>query len=122
MATSSTPSSSRARFLPGGVWVMFACFGAGTPSRSAYHHWLARWQASGEHDGDLAPVLASLPADGEPAFLAALPQAALASPSGPLAVIGHLDLAWSYGFVDLDKMSRGERHRRFHELIAQLVK
>ena len=37
-------------------------------------------------------------------------------------VIGHLDLAWSYGFHDLDKMSGGARHRRFHELVAQLVK
>ncbi len=112
----------KAPFAPGGVWLMFACFGAGTPAHSAYHHWLARLAAAGEHDGDLATVLASLPAEGEPAFLAALPQAALANPDGPVAVIGHLDLAWSYGFCDLDKMSRGERHRRFHELVAQLVK
>jgi hypothetical protein len=109
-------------FAPGGVWLMFACFGAGTPAHSAYHHWLARLATAGEHDGNLAPVLASLPAEGEPPFLAALPQAALANPDGPLAVIGHLDLAWSYGFCDLDKISRGERHRRFHELVAQLVK
>lgn len=112
----------KAPFAPGGVWLMFACFGAGTPAHSAYHHWLARLAAAGEHDGDLATVLASLPAEGEPPFLAALPQAALANPDGPVAVIGHLDLAWSYGFCDLDKMSRGERHRRFHELVAQLVK
>src|SRR5215468_642781 len=109
-------------FAPGGVWLMFACFGAGTPAHSAYHHWLTRLATAGEHDGNLAPVLASLPAEGEPPFLAALPQAALANPDGPLAVIGHLDLAWSYGFFDLDKASRGERHRRFHELVAQLVK
>jgi hypothetical protein len=113
---------ARTPFVPGGVWLMFACFGAGTPAHSAYHHWLARLAAAGEHDADLAPVLASLPAEGEPPFLAATPQAALANPDGPLAVIGHLDLAWSYGFCDLDKMSRGERHRRFHELVAQLVK
>lgn len=111
-----------APFVPGGAWLMFACFGAGTPARSAYHHWLARLQEHGEHDDDLGSVLVSLPAEGEPPFLAALPQAALASPDGPLAVIGHLDLAWSYGFCDLDKMSRGERHRRFHELVAQLVR
>ena len=113
---------SRAAFIPGGVWLLFACFGAGTPRSSAYHPWLARLAAHGEHDEDLGAVLASLPGEGEPAFLAALPQAALANPEGPLAVIGHLDLAWSYGFCDLDKMSRGERHRRFHELVAQLVK
>jgi hypothetical protein len=101
---------------------MFACFGAGTPARSAYHHWLARLAAAGEHGTDLAQVLASLPAEGESPFLAALPQAALANPDGPLAVIGHLDLAWSYGFCDVDKMSRGERHRRFHQLVADLVR
>lgn len=113
---------ARGAFAPGGVWLMFACFGAGTPRHSAYHPWLARLAADGEHDDDLAAVLASLPGEGEPAFVAALPQAALANPDGPLAIIGHLDLAWSHGFCDLDKMSRGERHRRFHELVAQLVK
>lgn len=113
---------AKAPFVPGGVWLMFACFGAGTPRHSAFHPWLARLQAHGEHHEDLASVLVSLPAEGEPPFIAALPEAALANPDGPLAVIGHLDLAWSYGFHDLDKMSRGERHRRFHELVAQLVK
>ncbi|HEX7839197.1 MAG TPA: hypothetical protein VF469_17085, partial [Kofleriaceae bacterium] len=117
-----TEALAKARFVPGGVWLMFACFGAGTPRHSAYHPWLTRLQAAGEYDADLAPVLASLPREGEPPFIAALPEAALANPDGPLAIIGHLDLAWSYGFCDLDKMSRGERHRRFHELVAQLVK
>jgi len=111
-----------ATFLPGGAWLAFACFSAGTPRHSAYHPWLARLQEHGEHDGDLSSVLASLPRDGEPPFIAALPQAALASPGGPLAVIGHLDLAWSYAFQDVDKLSRGGRHRRFHELVTQLVK
>lgn len=109
-------------FVPGGVWLMFACFGAGTPRHSAYHHWLARLQEHGEHEGDLSSVLRSLPAEGEPPFIAAQAQAALANPGGPLAVIGHLDLAWSYGFHDLEKMSHGERHRRFHEVVAQLVR
>ncbi len=113
---------AQAAFVPGGMWLMFACFGAGTPRHSVYHPWLARLQQHGEYDQELASVLASLPGEHEPPFIAALAQAALANPSGPLAIIGHLDLAWSYGFQDIDKMSRGERHRRFHELIAQLVK
>jgi hypothetical protein len=113
---------ARASFVPGGVWLMFACFGAGTPRRSSYHHWLARLQQHGEHEEDLSSVLISLPEAGEPPFLAAQAQAALANPAGPVAIIGHVDLAWSYGFHDLDKMSQGERHRRFHEVIAQLVK
>jgi hypothetical protein len=111
-----------APFLPRGIWLLFACFGAGTPARSVYHPWLAQLQQHGDYAAPLAPVLASLPAGGEPAFLAALPQAVLARPDGPLAVIGHLDLAWSYSFCDLDKLSRGERHRRFHELMTQLVR
>jgi hypothetical protein len=111
-----------APFLPRGIWLLFACFGAGTPARSAYHPWLAQLQQHGDYAAPLAPVLASLPTGGEPAFLAALPQAVLARPDGPLAVIGHLDLAWSYSFCDLDKLSRGERHRRFHTLVAQLAR
>jgi hypothetical protein len=113
---------ARSPFVPGGVWLMFACFGAGTPAHSAYHPWLARLSQHGEHVDDLSSVLVSLPRAGEPAFVAALPQTALANPDGPLAVIGHLDLAWSYGFHDIDKMSRGERHRRFHELVSQLLR
>jgi hypothetical protein len=113
---------ARSPFVPNGVWLMFACFGAGTPRISAYHHWLRRLQAHGEHADDLAPVKASLPGDGEPPFLAKAAQAALANPAGPLAIISHLDLAWSYGFCDLEKMSQGERHRRFYEVVAQLVK
>lgn len=113
---------AQAPFVPGGMWLMFACFGAGTPRYSAYHPWLARLQEHGEYSEDLASVLASLPGESEPPFIAALPQAALANPDGPLAIIGHLDLAWSYGFQDVDKMSRGDRHRRFHELVAQLAK
>lgn len=113
---------ARSPFVPGGVWLMFACFGAGTPRLSAYHHWLARLQQAGEHEEDLSSVLISLPDEGEPPFLAAQAQAALANPAGPVAIIGHIDLAWSYGFHDLEKMSHGERHRRFHEIVAQLVK
>ncbi|HET7502991.1 MAG TPA: hypothetical protein VFK02_18350 [Kofleriaceae bacterium] len=113
---------SGSAFLAGGVWLMFACFGAGTPKHSVYHPWLTRLARHGAFSADVAPVLRSLPGEREPPFLAALPSAALANPDGPLAVISHLDLAWSYGFYDLDKRSRGERHRRFHDLVAQLVK
>ena len=79
-------------FLPGGIWFCFACFSAGTPERSAYAHWLRALQ-----DDELDPLSEPLP-EGERPFIAALPQAALANPEGPLAVIGHVDLAWSYSF------------------------
>jgi hypothetical protein len=109
-------------FLPGGVWFFFACFGLGTPARSAYHHWLRRLHALGELGSDPDAVLCSLPRDGDPPFLASLPRAALASPGGPLAVVGHIDLAWSHSFQDVEKMSRSERHRRFQGLIDLVLR
>lgn len=79
-------------FLPGGIWFCFACFSAGTPERSAYAHWLRALQTA-----ELDALSEPLP-EGQRPFIAALPQAALANPEGPLAVIGHVDLAWSYSF------------------------
>jgi hypothetical protein len=93
-------------FLPGGMWLYYACFSAGTPSRSAYHHWLYRLKKVGEHGDALAPVLAGL---SKQPFVAALPQAALANPRGPLAVIGHIDLAWTSSYQDRDGRSRPSR-------------
>ncbi len=98
-------------FLPGGVWMCVACFAAGTPPHSAYHPWLSLLAEHGGASGAaLAAVLRSLPQEGERPFVAALPQALLANPEGPLAVIGHMDLAWTYGFSDpKSKRSRASR-------------
>jgi hypothetical protein len=85
-------------FLPGGAWLFFACYGAGTPARSAYHRWLVALQKAGELGNDADAVLTGLPQPGDRPFVAALPQAVLENPDGPLAVIGHVDLAWSYSF------------------------
>ncbi|SEU27978.1 hypothetical protein [Stigmatella erecta] len=83
-------------FLPGGVWFCFACFSAGTPAHSLYTPWVR--QLAKTHS-QMARVLASLPQPlGEEPFIAALPQAVLANPDGPLAVIGHVDLAWTLSF------------------------
>lgn len=87
-------------FLPGGAWLLFACYGAGTPKRSAYHHWLDTLRDIGHVGGDIEHVLDTLAR--ERPFVAALPKAALANPHGPLAVLGHIDLVWSYSFQDLD--------------------
>lgn len=85
-------------FLPGGVWFFFACFSAGTPARSSYVHWLRQLHT---RDPEAAQSIASvLLPEGERPFIAALPQAVLANPDGPLAVMGHVDLAWSYSFKD----------------------
>lgn len=107
-------------FLPGGMWFFFACFSAGTPSESAYHHWLAQLRDAGHFGGRLDSVLKSLPAAGDRPFVAALPQAALANPDGPLAVIGHVDLAWSYSFQDLGKTATN-RPSRFAGIFRSLV-
>lgn len=87
-------------FLPGGAWFYFACYGAGTPQRSAYHHWLSALRSIGVYGGDVDSVLRALPGrDGRP-FTGSLPQAALANERGPLAVMGHVDLAWTFSFQD----------------------
>ena len=69
--------------LAGSIVFQFACFGAGTPRRCDFAHL----------------------ADGEPRtfaerpFLSRLPQRLLGHPSGgALAVVGHVDQAWSYSF------------------------
>jgi hypothetical protein len=100
-------------FLPGGLWFCVACFGAGTPAKSAFYPWLSELARLDGYTQILAQVIASLPADGEPPFLAAMPQAALANDDGPLGVIGHLDLTWTYSFVDPDRRTQSCAHRIF---------
>jgi len=53
--------------------------------------------------------------------LAALPQALLKNPNGPLAFIGHVDLAWTYSFMDLGSGS-APRPARFMRLMRALSK
>ena len=66
------------------VAFLFACYGAGTPERDSYP----------PRPGAAARRLARRP------FLAALPRRLLAHPGGAaLAVIGHVDRAWSYSFA-----------------------
>jgi len=84
-------------FMPDGLWLMFACFGAGTPDASAFAPWLDRLQAFGRKPPDVRRSLAL----GAP-FIADLPQRALANPEGPLAFIGHVDLAWTFSFREGD--------------------
>ena len=109
-----------ARFLPGGVWFMLACFGAGTPEESAYYHWLETLRAAGKCDRrTVERVMTSLSLSGAP-FIAALPKASLASPEGPLAFIGHIDLAWTYSFLDLDNGQKS-RPGRFMNSIQRLL-
>jgi hypothetical protein len=117
-------------FLPGGAWFFFACLGAGTPVHSSYHHWLKKLQGMGAFSGNVGDVLASLPAAGQAPFMARMPQAALANPHGPLSIVGHVDLAWTYGFQDQEVVvdAKGqemiqtkERSARFDNIFQELV-
>ena len=88
-------------FLPGGIWFYLACYGAGTPSRSAFEPWLRDMVDRGAINRDAAAqALSGLPMPDTAPFIAALPKAALANPNGPLAMLGHVDLAWSSAFAD----------------------
>ncbi len=94
-------------FLPGGIWFFFACFSAGTPARSSYAHWLG--QLKDYHPEEARRITSALLPPEEKPFIAALPQAVLANPDGPLAVMGHADYAWTYSFKDHDR-STPSRH------------
>ncbi|MDI1442451.1 hypothetical protein [Polyangium sp. 6x1] len=116
---------ARGPFLPGGVWFMFACYGAGTPSRSAYLPWLSRLHELGVIGNAADQVLAALPQAGAPPFVAALPQAALANPEGPLGVVGHVELAWTWSFLDYDieggSLVPKSRAERFQGILQAFV-
>ncbi len=108
-------------FMPGGVWLMLACFGAGTPDQSKYQQWLEQLASTGSFQGSTEAVGASLPADGRP-FTAAVPKAVLASPQGPLAFIGHVDLAWTYSFRERDTGTPVDRPDRFVDVLHGLLR
>lgn len=102
-------------FLPGGLWIYVACFGAGTPNQSAFAPWLKRLFPNGGEAKQVQATLSARP------FIAALPQAALRNPEGPLGMIAHLDLAWSYGLIEpVVPRTQREPHHRLTDVIARL--
>jgi hypothetical protein len=109
-------------FVPGGVWFMMACYGAGTPDQSAYKHWLQRLQGLGQYGGETEEVLRALPRGNAPPFVASLPRAALAKANGPLAFMGHIDLAWTYSFEERDAGTPISRPARFLAVVRSLVR
>jgi hypothetical protein len=92
--------------LPGGIWMLFACFGAGTPAASNFFRSLGDPTLLGFHDGG--------------PFVAALPARLLADPDGPLAVIGHLDPGFSHSFSDPDGIG-GERRSKINRTVRWLL-
>ncbi|WP_437755148.1 hypothetical protein [Sorangium sp. So ce1389] len=107
-------------FLPGGAWLFFACYSAGTPAASVYYRWLLVLQLTGMYRGRVGAVLAGLPREGDRPFVAALPQAVLENPDGPLAVIGHVDLLWAFSYLDTETPG-GSRAGRFQDLVRALA-
>jgi hypothetical protein len=112
------PDLAGRSFLPGGVWLAVACFGAGTTDTSDYYHWLDTLRRAGHVGQQIEHVLDTLAH--ERPFVAALPKAALASPEGPLAFIGHVDLAWAYSFFALDDRPT-RRPGRFMGILRSLL-
>jgi hypothetical protein len=72
-------------FLEGAVFFQFACYGAGTPAMSDFAHW------------DLPEIP---PVNASEDFVASLPKRLLAHPHGPVAFVGHVDVALLHGFDD----------------------
>lgn len=110
-------------FLPGGAWILFACYSAGTPNDSLYSHWASRVPNIDEWMGR-STFLECRPMDGVP-FVAAIPEAALRNESGPLVVMGHVDLALTGSFSDLvaEPGSKGKQTypERFHGALLSLA-
>ncbi|MCP3102783.1 hypothetical protein LZ198_28290 [Myxococcus sp. K15C18031901] len=102
---------ARGPFLPGGFWFGLACFSAGTPAHSCYETWLQDLPSLHPAAARFTKTPLHSP-DGRP-FIAALPQAALANPEGPLAMVGHIDLAWTTSFND----QGSSRHKKFRDII-----
>ena len=98
-------------FLEGAIFFQFACYGAGTPARSDFAHW----------------GIPGLPAENASEdFLAALPLRLLAHPRGPVAFVGHIDVALLHGFDDPDAPEISDRsHPRlqpFRRAVQRLLK
>jgi hypothetical protein len=79
---------------------------------------------------DLGPVNATLRGlDAAGGFVSGLGKAALANPNGPLAVLSHIDLAWSYSYEELRvggaedsrRVSGSNRSLNFFQLMTKLV-
>lgn len=75
------------RFVTGGLWLLFTCYGAGVPRSTAY-----RWVADFQAPRGITPSTAERP------FVTALPQSALASDAGPLAFFGCADILYNHSY------------------------
>jgi hypothetical protein len=98
--------SHKEPFLEGSIFFQFACFGYGTPARSEFADWIKNVPAR-YTDAD---------------FTAALPKKLLSHPRGPIAYIGHLDLALLHGFTDVRAPDIDERwHKRIQPFVSAVT-
>lgn len=99
--------------VAGGIWFAFGSFSAGTGPTSVYAEWLKQIDTP-----DARRLLEAF--DGPP-FINPTAQAALANSEGPLACIGHIDLAWSFGWqVTLPGGDDLQLHDRISLVLAAL--
>ncbi|MCB9760197.1 MAG: hypothetical protein H6739_10215 [Alphaproteobacteria bacterium] len=115
------PAVAEGSWVEAGAWVAFACFSAGTPSRSALWHWIRRMNQEDNWQKPAESVLRSLPVEDSPGFIAALPQAALLNPLGPQVFIGHIDLAFELSFRDWAEEEQQPAHKPFYQLVDALA-
>ncbi len=112
----------RQLFIPGGLWVYFACYGAGTPHSSHFLPWIDLLARSGTPELAAFRQTLSLPGG----FTSTTVKTALKNPKGPQAVLGHLDLAWSYSYESprlllSPQAGKQARSDRFHDMIRPVV-
>lgn len=94
---------ARGAFVPGGVWLSWSCFGAGTPAESVYSVWFKALEQQARAQGaegtgllnQLLQLRGTLPQDGR-AFACRAAQDALANPEGPVGVFAPTDMAFAY--------------------------
>jgi hypothetical protein len=97
--------------IPGGIIFIFACYGAGTRAHSDF----IRYVPDGKPRQSLEVV------QGKEDFVAYLPKALLANPNrGSLAVIGHVDPAWSSSFTS--PITKERRIHPFGFALARLLR
>lgn len=94
--------------LHGSMVFLFACYGAGTPQKDQFF----------KNSGDQSPK--ELAARN---FTAALPKAMLGrEKGGALAVIGHVDRAWSYSFSMPGRVRNASQHAPFESSLRSLAR
>lgn len=93
--------------LLGLIAFFFACYGGGTPQYSEF--------ARRDHLGATKPTLQEIATQ---PFLARLPLSMLGRPRGALAVVGHVERAWSYSF---DWGKSGSQTTVFESTIKRLL-